>query len=493
MYINNKLIIAKNNDSELSILPKMANRHGIITGATGTGKTTTVKVLAESFSAAGIPVFLADIKGDLSATCEIGIENETITKRINDLKLDQFKFDKFPVRFWDIYGTNGHAVRAKIESFTASLLSRILELTESQEGNLNIVLKIAKDENMPIIDFKDLKALLTYVSENKNKYISTYGNITTQSISTIQRKLLEFENTGGEIFFKEPELELADLIRYDMYKGYGYINILDATQLVKDYNLYSTFMLWILNELYNKLPEVGDLEKPKLVVFIDEAHMLFDEMKPAMLKKITQIVKLIRSKGIGLYFISQSPSDIPEDILSQLGNRIQHNLKAYTPQEMKSVKVAAQSFRENTNFNTEKAILELSTGEALISFINENGQPNIVEKAFILPPQSKIGVVSSDVRNNIINTSELKSKYDINIESNSAYEIINAKQKEEKNKEEKKQDDNNKKNNTKVNTKKSTTKKKKSTLEKTVDRTINSAANSIGRKIVNELWKGLFK
>ena len=411
MFFNEKIVIAKNDEKELYIPAGMINRHGVITGATGTGKTISVKVLAESFSASGIPVFMPDIKGDLSGTCEKGIENDNITKRVNKLNLEGFTLKKFPVRFWDIYGVSGHFIKAKVENIEPSLLSRILGLSESQEGNLNIAYRVAIDEGMPIIDFKDLKAILKYISDNRENYISTYGNITPQSIGAIQRRLLEFENTGGDIFFGEPELDIKSLIKYDINTGEGYINILNAVELVKDYNLYSTFMLWMLNELYDKLPEVGDLAKPKLVFFIDEAHMLFDEMSSSMLKKVTQIIKLIRSKGVGVYFISQSPSDIPDGILSQLGNRIQHNLKAYTPVEMKKLKAAAMAFRENPNFNTESAIQELETGEALVSFMNDYGQPDIVERAYILPPQSKMGVGDATVINYIINSSDLKDVF----------------------------------------------------------------------------------
>lgn len=426
MYLNEKLIIAKNDNQELYISPDMINRHGIITGATGTGKTVSVKVLAESFSASGIPVFIPDIKGDLSGTCEEGINNDNISKRLDKLNINNFEFKKFPVRFWDIYGNLGHFIKARIDNIDVSLLSRILGLSESQEGHINIAYKVAQDEQLPIIDFKDLKVILKYISDNKKEYISTYGNITTQSIGSIQRKLLEFENTGGDIFFGEPELDIKSLIKYDTNSGEGYINILSAKELVKDYNLYSTFMLWLLNELYDKLPEVGDLAKPKLVLFIDEAHLLFSEMSSNMLKKVTQIVKLIRSKGVGLYFISQSPSDIPNDILSQLGNRIQHNLHAYTPLEQKNVKAAASSFRINPNFDTEKVIQELEIGEAVISFINEYGQPNIVERAYVLPPQSKMGVSDISTINDIINSSDLKDVYKP-VDNISAYEIIEKK------------------------------------------------------------------
>ena len=483
MYINEKILIAKNNEKELYISSQMVNRHGLITGATGTGKTVSVKVLAESFSSAGIPVFMADVKGDLSATCEIGVDNDAIKKRITELNLQDFTYKKFPVRFWDVYGENGHLIKARVENIEPSLLARILNLTDSQEGNLNIVFKIAKDEHIPIIDFKDLKAMLKYTSEYRKDYINDYGNITPQSIGAIQRKLLELENTGGDIFFGEPELDIKSLIKYDTSTGEGFINILDATKLVNDYNLYSTFMLWMLNELYIKLPEVGDLVKPKMVFFIDEAHMLFDEMSQPMLRKITQIVKLIRSKGVGLYFISQSPSDIPEAILSQLGNRIQHNLRAYTPLELKKVKVAATSFRENPNFNTEEAIMNLGTGEALISFINEYGQPDIVERAYILPPQSKMGVVSDNVRKTIIKDSDLSDIYSACIDQESAYEIIEKRnyQNQEERKEQLEQKH------------KEGSLKKTAKSNKIMDKTINSAASTLGRKIGSQIFKGLFK
>lgn len=487
MFFNEKIVIAKNSEKELYIPAGMINRHGVITGATGTGKTISVKVLAESFSASGIPVFMPDIKGDLSGTCEKGIENDNITKRVKKLNLEGFTLKKFPVRFWDIYGENGHFIKAKVENIEPSLLSRILGLSESQEGNLNIAYRVAIDEGMPIIDFKDLKAILKYISDNRENYISTYGNITPQSIGAIQRRLLEFENTGGDIFFGEPELEIKSLIKYDINTGEGYINILNASELVKDYNLYSTFMLWMLNELYDKLPEVGDLAKPKLVFFIDEAHMLFDEMSSSMLKKVTQIIKLIRSKGVGVYFISQSPSDIPDGILSQLGNRIQHNLKAYTPVEMKKLKAAAMSFRENPHFNTESAIQELETGEALVSFMNDYGQPDIVERAYILPPQSKMGVGDATVINYIINSSDLKDVYSNPIDQESAYEMIEKKnlEQEEQLKKELEQKELEKKYKN-INT-------KKSKPNKIVNRTINSAASTFGRKIGNQLFKGLFK
>ena len=486
MYINEKLVIAKNEEKELCISPDMINRHGVITGATGTGKTVSVKVLAETFSAMGIPVFVPDIKGDLSGTCSEGVDNSNISKRVSKLNLKGFEFKKFPVRFWDIYGKCGHFIKAKIENIDVSLLSRILRLSESQEGNLNIAYRVAKDENMPIIDFKDLKAILKYICDNKNDYISSYGNITTQSIGAIQRRLLEFENTGGDIFFGEPELDIKSLIKYDKNTGEGYINILCADELVKDYNLYSTFMLWMLNELYDKLPEVGDLARPKLAFFIDEAHLLFDEMNPDMLKKVTQIVKLIRSKGVGVYFISQSPSDIPDAILSQLGNRIQHNLKAYTPIEQKKIKAASMSFRENPNFDTEKVIQELETGEAVVSFLNEYGQPDIAERAYILPPQSMLGTADISIIKNIINNSDLKDVYNEIIDQESAYEII-----EKKNIEKEKQLEQDAKNKEidKYNKKKVSSKRS----NKIVDRTINSAASTIGRKIGNSIFKGLFK
>ena len=422
MYINNKILIGKNENYEACIIPKMANRHGLITGASGSGKTITLKVLAESFSDAGVPVFLADVKGDLAATSLTGETNENIETRLKNLNIENFEFKEYPVRFWDLFGISGHPIRTTIDSVGPEILSMMLGLSEAQEGVLTIVFKIAQDNNWKLDDIKDLRLLLQYVGDNKNDFITKYGNITQQTIGVIQRCLLTLENQGANKFFGQPELDINDLIQTN---GQGIINILHAVELFKSPDLYASFLLWLLTNLFNKMPEVGDLDKPRIVFFFDEAHLLFNGMPNYRLKQITQIVKLIRSRGIGLYFISQSPTDIPDDIIAQLGNRIQHTLRAYTPAEQKKVQVAAQAFRTNPNFNTTEAILTLGIGEALVSFQNEKGEPEIVEKVTILPPQSKMGTIDDITRNKTINSSTLIGKYDEIVERDSAYEELN--------------------------------------------------------------------
>lgn len=426
MLANGKLLIGKTEDgTELSILPQMANRHGLITGASGSGKTITLKVMAESFSDAGVPVFLADVKGDLAGTAVKGDINEAIQKRLDKLAIKDFEAKSFPVRFWDLFGTEGHPLRATVESVGSEVLSIMLGLSEAQEGNLAIAFAIAKDENLDLIDLKDLRSVLQYVSENKDKYTTKYGNITTQSIGVIQRSLLTLENQGANHFFGQPALEVQDFFTTE--DGRGVINILHAVTLFESPDMYAAFLLWLLTTLFSTSPEVGDLDKPKLVFFFDEAHLLFNGMPSYRLKRIVQIVKLIRSRGIGLYFISQSPTDIPDEILAQMGNRVQHSLRAYTPSEQKAVHAAAQAFRVNPKFDTEKAILELGTGEALISFQNEKGAPEIVERATILPPQSLMGAIDAITRNKVINASPLVGKYDEVLDTESAAEIIQQK------------------------------------------------------------------
>ena len=431
MYINNKILVGKNDEKEVSILLKMANRHGIITGASGTGKTITSKVMAESFSDAGVSVFMADVKGDLSGTAEIGDMNDNISKRVEKLKLNNFEVKNFPVRFWDIYRKNGHPIRFKVSEIGPEILSIMLGLSEAQEGVLNLVFKIANDEKLDLDNLEDLKSALNYIGENRKDYTLNYGNITTQSTGVILRSLSILENQGLDSFFGEPELDINDWISIDN-NGKGVINILDAVELYKNPDLYSAVMLCLFTKLYDCMPEVGDLEKPKIVFFFDEAYFLFREMPSYRLKQIEKIVRLIRSKGIGLYFITHYTVDIPDTILSQLGNRVQHNLRAYTPADQKIAKAAADSFRVNPKLKTYETILELGTGEALVSFQNENGEPEIVEKVTILPPQSKIGVIDDITRNRIINNSTLCGKYDENIDDESAYEEI-IKLNEEKN------------------------------------------------------------
>ena len=481
MYLNNKLIIGKNSDKELCILPKMINKHGIITGASGSGKTTTLKVMAETLSEASIPVFLIDIKGDLAGTVNKGVEQDFIKERIDNLELDGFKYQGFPVTFFDIYGKNGHPIRTTITNIGSRLLGKMLNLNETQEAILSIVFQIAEDENLEIIDLEDLNSILTYVVDNKDKYIKKYGNITTQSIGAIKRNLLLLIQDGGEHFFGLPAFNLQDLIHYDENTGFGTINIFDCQELFKKPTLYATFLIWILNEIYNTFPEVGDLNKPKLALFFDEAHLMFSDMPNYVIKQITQIVKLIRSKGVGVYFISQSPSDIPDEILSQLGNKIQHTLRCYTPNDEKKVKAASNSFRQNPKFNTIEEIKSLKTGEALISFLNEYGEPEIVEKAFILPPESQTGVIPDTKRREVIENSYLYNKYEnlLNIVSASEKIIMNSKNEETVIKKEEKP-------------KKKETKKKDKT-PKYVKKLANSTVNTIGRKLGNKIFNSLFK
>jgi len=427
MFLNNKLIIGKNDKEELFIVPKMSNRHGIITGASGSGKTTTVKVMAETFSSAGIPVFYVDVKGDLASISKQGVENSNVDERINKLNIEGFKYQSFPTTFFDVFGKNGHPIRTTVSNIGPRLLSRMLELTDAQEGVLAIIFQIAEDEDMKLNDLGDLKSLLSHVQDNRVEYQNKYGSITTMSISAIQRSLLMLEQEGGVSFFGKPELQLFDILQYDQF-GNGYVNVLDAQELFKKPTLYAVFLIWLLNNLFDNMPEVGDLDKPKLILFLDEAHLIFSEMSSNLIKSITQVVKLIRSKGVGVYFISQSPSDVPEEILSQLGNKVQHVLRSYTPSDERVIKAAANSFRTNPEFKTEDAIKTLATGEALISFLNENGEPNIVEKAMILPPQSFMGTITDEERDSIIKQSRIYMKYEtINNEESASEKVSDAK------------------------------------------------------------------
>ena len=423
MYAENKVWLAQS-DKNLFLLPEMANRHGLIAGATGTGKTITMKVMAESFSDMGVPVFLADIKGDLSGMCMPGKDSEDMQKRIERFGIEGFEYKGYPTRFWDIFGEMGHPVRVTVSEMGPTLLARLLGLTEIQTGVLNIVFKVADDTGLLLLDLKDLRAMLQYVGENRAEFTVEYGNVSAASIGAIQRALLAFETEGGELFFGEPELNINDWMCTDG-DGRGYINILSSKRLVQSPTVYGTFLLWMLTELFEKLPEVGDLEKPKMIFFFDEAHLLFSDAPKALVQKIVQVVKLIRSKGVGVYFISQSPSDIPNDVLAQLSNRVQHALRAYTPAEQKSVRAAAKAFRVNPKFDTESAIMELAVGEALVSFLDEKGIPSVVERAFILPPQSLMGEADESKVKKLIAFDELDDKYRETVDRESAYEIIN--------------------------------------------------------------------
>ncbi len=422
MYSDQKVWIAQS-DKNCYILPKMANRHGLIAGATGTGKTITLKVIAESFSDMGVPVFFSDVKGDLSGMCKPGKDTEDMQNRIARFGIENFEYKSYPTRFWDIFGEKGHPVRVTISDMGPTLLARLLGLSDVQAGVLNVVFKVADEHDLPILDLKDLRKMLQYVGDNRAEFTTLYGNVSTASIGAIQRALLAFEEEGGEGVFGEPMLDIRDWMRTDA-SGRGYINILSSERLVKSPTVYATFLLWMLNELFEKLPEVGDLEKPRFVFFFDEAHMLFSDASKTLISKIIQVVKLIRSKGVGVFFISQSPSDIPDEVLAQLSNRVQHGLRAYTPAEQKAVRAAASAFRENPAFNTEKELMALGTGEALVSFLDEKGIPSIVEKARILPPQSLMGNADEESINAIILADEFELKYRDTVDAESAYEII---------------------------------------------------------------------
>ena len=429
MYKDKQLYVAHSSEGPIHIIGKMANRHGLIAGATGTGKTVTLQVLAETFSQAGVPCFMADMKGDLSGISQTGGLSKFIEKRCAEWEMDTttLKFEGCPVRFYDVYGEQGHPMRTTIEKMGAMLLARLMDLNETQTGILTLTFRIAKDEKLPLIDMKDLRLMLDYVAKNAKRYETIYGNISSASVGAIQRALLALAEQGGDRFFGEPAFDIYDLLQTE--GGRGVMNILAADKLMLQPKLYSTFLMWLLTEIYDKMPEIGDMELPKMVFFFDEAHMLFKDTSKALTDKIEQIVRLIRSKGIGVYFISQSPSDLPETILGQCGNRVQHALRAFTPKDQAAVKSAAQTFRPNPAFETEREILELGTGEALVSFLDEKGAPSIVQKAKILFPLSQIGAITIEQRNAINASSRISGKYETLVDRESAFEQI-AKQRE---------------------------------------------------------------
>ncbi|MGZ0752676.1 helicase HerA-like C-terminal domain-containing protein [Kluyvera sichuanensis] len=417
------LLIARTHDKQLELLPNMANRHGLITGATGTGKTVTLQKMAESFSEIGVPVFMADVKGDLTGVAEEGQASEKLMTRLNNIGVTDWEPHANPVVVWDIFGEKGHPVRATVSDLGPLLLARLLNLNEVQSGVLNIIFRIADDQGLLLLDFKDLRAITQYIGDNAKSFQNQYGNISTASVGAIQRGLLTLEQQGAEHFFGEPMLDIKDWMRTDS-NGKGIINILSAEKLYQMPKLYAASLLWMLSELYEQLPEAGDLEKPKLVFFFDEAHLLFSDAPQVLLDKIEQVIRLIRSKGVGVYFVSQNPSDIPDAVLGQLGNRVQHALRAFTPKDQKAVKTAAQTMRANPAFNTEQAIQELGTGEALISFLDAKGSPSIVERAMVIAPCSRMGPVTDDERNGLINNSPLYGKYEDEIDRESAFEML---------------------------------------------------------------------
>lgn len=424
MYTDeHQLYIAHSDNGPINLIGKMANRHGLIAGATGTGKTVTLQVIAESFSQAGVPCFMADMKGDLSGISQAGAMSSFIEKRCPEFGISNPQFYGCPTRFFDVFGEQGYPMRATISSMGPQLLARLMELNETQAGVLNAVFRIADDNNLLLIDLKDLRLMLDFVGKNASKFTTEYGNIASASIGAIQRAVLQLESEGGDKFFGEPEFNIEDLFAVE--NGKGVMNVLAADRLMLNPKLYSTFLLWLMTELYSRLPEVGDLELPKLVFFFDEAHMLFDGTSKALVDKIEQVIRLIRSKGVGIYFITQVPSDVPANVLAQLGNRVQHALRAFTPQDQKAVRAAAQTFRVNPAFKTEDAIMDLATGEALVSFLDEKGSPSVVERAKILFPLSQIGAITAGQRLDIQNAAPDNIKEYLNyVDRESAYEVL---------------------------------------------------------------------
>ena len=490
MYLrdSHKLWLATG-ENRIYVEPAMANRHGLIAGATGTGKTVTLKVIAESFSDMGVPVFLADIKGDLSGMCQPGSENKHIRRSIDTMGIENFDYVPYPVRFWDVYGKLGLPVRTTVSEMGPELLARLLGLNDTQTGVLRIVFRIADERELLLIDMKDLRSMVQYVGDNAKEFKLTYGNIAPQSVGAIQRSLLALEDEGGDIFFGEPALELADWMEW-AEDGRGVMNILECQELFQHPLLYSTFLLWMLSEIYEMLPEAGDLEKPKLAFFFDEAHLLFNDAPKALIEKVEQVVRLIRSKGVSVWFITQNPSDIPDSVLGQIGNRVQHALRAYTPNDQKALRAAAKSFRVNPAFNTEEALTALGVGEALVSVLDEDGVPTVVERANILPPRSSMKAAPEDAVRQTIDGCPLKNKYAKTEDRESAYEEL-TEQREEEEKAEKKAREKEEKEaakKKKASAKKTTTRKKSSALQKTV----NSAANTIGREVGKRIVRGIF-
>ncbi|HEM8612187.1 TPA: DUF853 domain-containing protein [Citrobacter amalonaticus] len=421
--MSSPLLIARTPDTELFLLPGMANRHGLITGATGTGKTVTLQKLAESLSEIGVPVFMADVKGDLTGIAAEGQASEKLLARLKNIGITDWQPHSNPVVLWDIFGEKGHPVRATVSDLGPLLLARLLNLNEVQSGVLNIIFRIADDQGLLLLDFKDLRAITQYIGDNAKSFQNQYGNISSASVGAIQRGLLTLEQQGATHFFGEPMLDIKDWMRTDA-SGKGIINILSSEKLYQMPKLYAASLLWMLSELYEQLPEAGDLEKPKLVFFFDEAHLLFNDAPQVLLDKIEQVIRLIRSKGVGVWFVSQNPADIPDNVLGQLGNRVQHALRAFTPKDQKAVKTAAQTMRANPAFDTEKAIQELGTGEALVSFLDAKGSPSVVERAMVIAPCSRMGPVTDDERNGLINHSPVYGKYEDDLDRESAFEML---------------------------------------------------------------------
>ncbi|MBQ2766311.1 MAG: DUF853 family protein [Clostridia bacterium] len=477
--------------------PSMANRHGLIAGATGTGKTVTLKVLAESFSDMGVPTFVADIKGDHTGMASPGSENKHIRRSIDTMGITDFNYTSYPVQFWDVYGKQGLPVRTTISEMGPELLARLVGLNDTQSGVLRIVFRIADEKELLLIDLKDLRAMVQYVGDNAKEYKLTYGNISPQSVGAIQRALLTLEDEGGEIFFGEPSLELSDWVDWSE-DGRGMMNILECSELFQHPLLYGTFLLWMLSEIYEMLPEAGDLEKPKLAFFFDEAHLLFDDAPKALVDKVEQVVRLIRSKGVSVWFITQNPTDIPDSVLGQIGNRVQHALRAYTPNDQKALNAAAKSFRTNPAFDTAEAIQALGVGEALVSVLDADGVPSIVQRANILPPKSSMKAVDGVLLQSVVLASTLRDKYASEADRESAFEVLTeereeaAKEAAEAEKKAAKEKEEKAKQKAKT-AKKSPGRKKTSVLEKAVSSTANTIGREIGKKIVRGIFDTFFK
>ena len=481
------ILAAKKDTSEFFLLTNMANRHGVITGATGTGKTVTLQRLAEGFSQRGVPVFMADIKGDLTGVSQPGGGNTKVEERNKLLGIENVQYQGSPATLWDVFGKQGHPLRATASEMGPLLLARMLQLNDTQEAVLTLAFKIADDDGMLLLDLKDLQALVQYVGENADQFTVKYGNVSKASVGAIQRGLLQLDQQGGEQFFGEPAVKLDDFMQ--SISGKGVLNLLAADQLINSPMLYSTFLLWILSELFETLPEAGDLEKPKLVFFFDEAHLLFNDAPPALIDKVEQVVRLIRSKGVGVYFVTQNPADIPDKVLAQLGNRIQHALRAYTPQEQKAVKVAAQTFRQNPKIDVEQAITQLGVGEVLISLLDEKGIPTIVDRAFVVPPVGQIGPITAEQRQQLINNSLVAGVYEQIVDRESAFEILQKKT-EERTAEQAKAD-------AEIQAAKDAkaaagpASRSDSILESVAKSVARSASSSIGRQIGNQIVRGV--
>jgi uncharacterized protein len=478
----NPILIGKGAKDSV-ILPKYCNRHGLIAGATGTGKTVTLQSLAESLSAIGVPIFMADVKGDLAGMSQIGGGNPKVEARADQLKLAPLNYQSFPVTFWDTFGQEGIQIRATVSEMGPLLISRMLDLNDTQEGVLNIAFKVADDQGLLLLDLKDLKAMLNWLGDNPGDVQTEYGNVTTATIGTIQRQLLVLEQQGGEQFFGETALDISDLIRQTP-DGRGMINVLAADKLMLSPKLYSTFLLWMLSELFEVLPEAGDLDQPKLVFFFDEAHLLFTDAPKALLEKIEQVVRLIRSKGVGIFFVTQHPLDIPDSVLSQLSNRVQHALRAFTPRDQKAVRTAAETFRKNPKFDTEEVITQLGIGEALVSVMDTDGTPTVVDRVFIKPPLSRLGAITPDERSRCTNASTLLTKYAETIDRESAYEKLTARaaqiEQEQANQPEESHD------------RPAPARRSDSIFESVIKSTMRAAGSQLGRQLIRGVLGGLF-